>query len=179
MVIVNGPQMLDEVRKRPDEELSFIESTEDVSRTIPTRPITDFDLAAARLGCARRSSCKSGTSSDASPTTTRITSTSSGTSSRGRFPRSSRTWSTRSGLPCPSIFRPTRTVRALRVSYFRSVKFADRGFKRPTCGDDRMDDCGCDQDYAEDRGAPQQSCVRRTPNMSVLHTYLSLSLGGV
>ncbi|KAM5543009.1 hypothetical protein V8D89_003393 [Ganoderma adspersum] len=29
MVIVNGPQMLDEVRKRPDEELSFIESTED------------------------------------------------------------------------------------------------------------------------------------------------------
>ena len=118
MVIVNGPQMLDEVRKRPDEELSFIESTEDVSRTIPTRPITDFDLAAARLGCARRSSCKSGTSSDASPTTTRITSTSSGTSSRGRFPRSSRTWSTRSGLRSPSIFRPTGTVRALRVSYF-------------------------------------------------------------
>ena len=121
MVIVNGPQMLDEVRKRPDEELSFIESTEDVSRTIPTRLITDFDLAAvARVGRVPwlGSSCKSGTSSGASPTTTRITSTSSGTSSRGRFPRSSRTWSTRSGLRSPSIFRPTGTVRALRVSYF-------------------------------------------------------------
>ena len=34
MVIVNGPQMLDDVRKRPDEELSFLESTDDVSRTV-------------------------------------------------------------------------------------------------------------------------------------------------
>ncbi|TBU58191.1 cytochrome P450 [Dichomitus squalens] len=29
MVVVNGPQLLDEIRKRPDEELSFLESTED------------------------------------------------------------------------------------------------------------------------------------------------------
>ena len=34
LVVVSGPEMLDELRRRPDEEVSFLEGAEEVRRVI-------------------------------------------------------------------------------------------------------------------------------------------------
>lgn len=44
MVVVSGPKMIDEVRKRPDEELSFVEGVESVRSTLPARALQSSEI---------------------------------------------------------------------------------------------------------------------------------------
>ena len=48
LVVVSGPKMVDELRRRPDEELSFMEGIEDVSR-LSVLLISNLLFAAYRL----------------------------------------------------------------------------------------------------------------------------------
>lgn len=38
MVFLSGPEVLDDIRRRPDEEVSFSESVEDVRIRMPSSP---------------------------------------------------------------------------------------------------------------------------------------------
>ena len=53
MVIVNGPQMLDDVRKRPDEELSLLDSIDDVSLTMILDPLLGLPHGACPMLTSR------------------------------------------------------------------------------------------------------------------------------